>query len=176
MPSKTKTKARGCPTVHVGSHGCPRRAHQLARTHDRTHILYMYTRRGAHDHERGRRPRATARVVSYLLLELISESHPRRRGARGRGSRDVALGPDRPPPLARTTASTSSTASTSPTSRTSSTKSMSTGPHGEQPMTAGSGQRAALQNPPTGDPYSRSRQYISCSRVLRGDAPSQSLE
>ena len=36
---------------------------------------------------------------SNLLPELISESHTRRRGARGRVSRDVANGPDTGPDL-----------------------------------------------------------------------------
>ena len=38
-------------------------------------------------------------MVSNLLPELISESHTRRRGARGRVSRDVANGPDTGPDL-----------------------------------------------------------------------------
>ena len=41
----------------------------------------------------------TARVVSNLLPELISESRTRRRGARGRVSRDVANSPNTGPTL-----------------------------------------------------------------------------
>ena len=61
-------------------------------------------------------------MVSNLLPELISESHTRRRGVRGRVSRAVRhCAAGQAPTLARVTTSTSCTASTSPATRSSST-------------------------------------------------------